>query len=119
MGDPSGIVVQTGDVLCVESVDYDIGGDCNAASTSGNCPGPDFNMQFLLDLNMAAEPFDLEDSSHDATLMIRATGASGGMPGACSDITPAADGELCSIGAGDTCCSGNCVVGPMGAGSCP
>jgi hypothetical protein len=40
------------------------------------------------------------------------------VPGNCSDIEPAANGALCSIG-GDTCCATVCTTGDPGPGSCP
>jgi hypothetical protein len=38
--------------------------------------------------------------------------------GVCEDKRPAADNTPCSIGGGDTCCSGECVVGDVTAGGC-
>ncbi len=114
--DPGGIVVAAGDYICADSNSYDIGVDCNGASNGGGCPGPDFNTQQLADLDIANEPFALADSGSDGTLMIKANQAE--VSGVCSDVQPEPDTTLCSVGGGDTCCAGACIVGPSGAGTC-
>ena len=73
----SGIVVQAGDYICADSAQYSIGVDCNGSPSVGGCPGPDFDTQFLGNLNVAGEPFALNDSNSDGTLMIKAWGNPG------------------------------------------
>jgi hypothetical protein len=116
--DPAGIVVQSGDLICADSDRYDIGVDCNGAPATGGCPGPDYNTQFLVDMDTAAEPFTLSDSDSDGTLMIKAYGTTPATPGICGDDTPEPDTTLCTVGGGDTCCAGNCITGPGGPGTC-
>jgi hypothetical protein len=143
-----GIVVEAGDWICADSNAYDIGVDCNGAAAAGGCPGPDFNTQQLANVDVVGEPFALQDSNSDGTLMIRASGFDDtGTAGACSDTEqlPAgancsseptcnpdacdaggtcvdnanvADTTLCNNNGGDTCCVGACIVGPSGAGTC-
>jgi hypothetical protein len=114
----AGIVVQAGDYICADMDDFDIGVDCNNSTANGGCPGPDFNTQRLVDLDTVSEPFGLNDPGEDGTLMIRAYDTSGEIFGTCSDTEPAVDTTLCSENNGDTCCSGTCVSGPSGPGSC-
>jgi hypothetical protein len=116
-GSPTGIVVQAGDWICADSNAFNIRFDCNATTTAGGCPGPNFNLQFLTDLDNAAQPFALGDSMSNGTLMIKATGTGAGNPGTCSATADEPDTTLCNMG-GDTCCGGACVVGPNGAGTC-
>ncbi|MFH2008092.1 MAG: hypothetical protein ABI333_16035 [bacterium] len=117
--DPLGIVVQPGDIICADANFYDIGIDCNASSTTGGCPGPTFNTQYYANLDTVGEPFTIWDSTHNGTLMIKAYGSTPTVPGTCSDLDPEPDTTLCSgSGGADTCCSGACIVGPGGAGTC-
>jgi hypothetical protein len=117
--DGSGIVVETGDFICADSDRYDIGVDCNGSSNTGGCSGPDWYTQFKPDADTRNEPFDIDDSNSDGTLMIKAYGSTAGVPGVCADDTPEPDMGLCTDGGGDTCCGGACVNGPGGAGTCP
>jgi hypothetical protein len=116
-GNPNGIVVQAGDWICADSNSYNIRMDCNAATAGGGCPGPDFNLQFQVDIDNVVEPFALQDSNIEGTLMIKATGAGAGTPGTCSATVDEPDTTLCNMG-GDTCCAGTCIVGPSGPGTC-
>ncbi len=116
--DPTGIVVQVGDIICADAEYFELGIDCNGDSAGGGCPGPDYNTQYQYNLDTQGEPFTLQDSGHDGTLMIMAYGSTSGVPGVCADDTPEPDLTLCTDG-GDTCCGGACVNGPSGAGTCP
>ncbi len=72
-----GIVVRNGDFICADANDLSIGVDCNGSSVSGGCPGPDFDTQFQYDLDLIVQPLEMEDSSSDGVLMIKAHGRSG------------------------------------------
>jgi hypothetical protein len=115
--DNTGIVVQAGDTICADSDRYDIGVDCNGQAATQGCPGLEFDTQFLAGLDVMGEPLTLENSPSDGVLMIKAWGAGPATLGSCSDTETEVDTTLCSVG-GDTCCSGACVTGPSGAGTC-
>ncbi len=116
--DPLGIVAQTGDLICVDVEYFEIGIDCNGGPSGGGCPGPDFNTQYGSSLSTASEPFSLTDSSYDGTLMIKAYGSTPSVAGTCADVTPEPDTTACTDNGGDTCCSGACITGPGGPGTC-
>ena len=116
--DPNGIVVETGDIICVDSRDVQLSIDCNGDMEPGDCPGPDFDLQFINGLPGAAEPFDLEDSFRDGTVALTATGSSVAIEGLCTDGATESDGTACTVDGGDTCCAGACRKGPSGPGTC-
>ena len=72
--DPTGIVVQVGDIICADAQQFGIGGDCNGSSVGGGCPGPDFDTQYQFDIEFVPQPFATLDSHTDAVLMIKASG---------------------------------------------
>ncbi len=116
--DPTGIVVQAGDIICADAERFELGVDCNGSATAGGCPGPDYNTQQLANMDTTSEPFGIADSGSDGTLMVKAYGTTPSTPGICADDTPEPDTTLCTEGGGDTCCGGNCITGPSGAGTC-
>ena len=117
--DPSGIVVQTGDIICADVQEFELGVDCNGTPIGGGCPGaPDFDTQYQTNIDTRGQPFALLNSSRNGVLMIKAYGSTPAVPGTCSDNTHEPDTINCSTGGGDTCCSGLCVVGPGGQGNC-
>ncbi len=116
--DGSGIVVQPGDYICADSDPYDIGVDCNGQVATGGCPGADFDTQVLAGLDVMGEPLTLQNADSDGVLMIKAWGTGPATAGSCSDSETEPDTTLCSVGGGDTCCSGTCITGPSGAGTC-
>jgi len=115
----TGIVVQAGDYICADANYYDIGVDCNGSPVSGGCAGPDWYTQQRDNMDTRGQPFNINDSNSDGTLMIKAYGSTPGILGVCADDTPEPDTTLCTDGGGDTCCSGACVTGPGGPGTCP
>ena len=115
----NGIVVQAGDWICADALDYSIGVDCNGSIAGGGCPGPDFNTQFGGGIDSAGQPFALQNSNSNGTLMIRAFGNDqSATMGSCDDAVQEADGTSCSSNGGDTCCNATCIVGPSGPGTC-
>jgi len=115
--DATGIVAQAGDYICADGDRYNIAVDCDGTPAAGGCPGADLDTQRLNGMDVAGEPFTLENNPSNGVLMIRAWGTDPGTPGLCSDTELEVDTTLCSIG-GDTCCSGVCTNGPSGPGTC-
>jgi hypothetical protein len=111
-------VVQTGDILCAYNDDqHDILVDCDGhgGGNSTNCSGA--LVQGIYDLDTVGEPFDMFNSSNEGRMALKAWGTVDAVQGTCSDQVPVSDTTSCTLG-GDTCCSGACVSGPSGPGTC-